>query len=72
MPKLSSFSPKKLIMVLEQHGFVIDHVTGSHYIMYHVASRSRLTIPYHGKDIAKGTLLSIIKASGIDISLFRK
>ena len=72
MPKLSSFTPKKLIALLEEYGFVRDHITGSHYIMYHQAKSTRVVVPYHTKDIPKGTLLAIIKASGIDISLFRK
>ena len=72
MPKISSFTPRKLIALLGQYGFVTDHITGSHYIMYNPVKHIRVVVPYHAKDIPKGTLLAIIKMSGIDISLFRR
>jgi predicted RNA binding protein YcfA (HicA-like mRNA interferase family) len=32
MPKLPALTPQKLIKILEQHGFVLDRVKGSHHI----------------------------------------
>jgi predicted RNA binding protein YcfA (HicA-like mRNA interferase family) len=32
MPKLPAVKPRDLIRFLEQNGFEIDHVTGSHHI----------------------------------------
>jgi len=42
---------------------VVDHQTGSHIIMRH-ANQRRLTIPDH-RELAKGTLRSLIREAGI-------
>lgn len=65
MPKLSSFSPKKLIKILKEFGFKLDHPTGSHFIFYNPQTKKRAVIPYHLKDLPKGTLMSILKEAGI-------
>ena len=66
MPKLPSLTPKKVIKILEKHGFQLDHSSGSHMVYYHPERRKRLTIPFHRRDIPKGTLISILKQAGID------
>jgi predicted RNA binding protein YcfA (HicA-like mRNA interferase family) len=65
MPKLPQFTPKKLIKKLNRLGFVVDHTTGSHIIMYHKKGNRRAVIPYHLKDIPKGTLASLLREAGI-------
>ena len=65
MPKLPALTAKKLIKALEKIGFELDHQTGSHRIYYHPRTARKAVIPYHVKDLPKGTLLSIIKQSGI-------
>ncbi|HZN76298.1 MAG TPA: type II toxin-antitoxin system HicA family toxin [Micromonosporaceae bacterium] len=50
---------------LEQHGFVVARIAGSHHIMRHADGRGT-TVPVHrGRDVAKGTLRGILR----DISL---
>ena len=66
MPKLPAITPKKLIALLKKAGFEIDHVTGSHYILYNPSTKKRATVPFHRKDIPKGTLHSILKSADID------
>ncbi|KKQ35731.1 MAG: hypothetical protein US50_C0006G0004 [Candidatus Nomurabacteria bacterium GW2011_GWB1_37_5] len=65
MPKLPSLSSKKLLQILKKSGFKIDHISGSHYILYNQMNNKRVTLPFHNKDIAKGTLLSILKEAGL-------
>lgn len=65
MSKLPSITPRKLIKILSKMGFVIDHQTGSHVTMRHPITRCRAVIPYHNKDIPKGTLSAILRESGI-------
>ena len=65
MPKLPSVTARKIIELIKQHGFELDHVTGSHYVFYHPETKKRVTVPYHSKDLAKGTLHSILKQAGI-------
>jgi predicted RNA binding protein YcfA (HicA-like mRNA interferase family) len=65
MPKLPSLSPQKVIAILEKKGFVLKRVTGSHYIFAHPETKRRVTVPYHGQDVARGTLIQILEDAGI-------
>jgi predicted RNA binding protein YcfA (HicA-like mRNA interferase family) len=60
MPKLPVVTPQKLIKALENIGFVRTGGSGSHKVMKHQNGK-RTTIPIHGKDIPKGTLLAILR-----------
>jgi len=72
MPKLPSIKPRTLIKLFEKQGYIIDRQKGSHVILYHPVSHRRLTIPMHTKDIPNGTLLAIIKQSGLTKEEFLK
>ncbi len=65
MPKLPIITSKKVLTILKNKGFEIDHTTGSHYILYDKFSSKRVTVPFHTKDLPKGTLLSIIRSAGL-------
>ena len=65
MPKLPSLNPQKIIKILEQNGFILDRVKGSHHIFYHPKTKRRVVVPLHKKDLPKGTLLEILKQAGI-------
>lgn len=66
MSKLPSVTPKKLIKILKEFGFELDHSTGSHFIFYNPQTKKRTVVPYHIKDLPKGTLMSILKEAGIN------
>ena len=58
--------PKQLIRMLERAGFIVNRVTGSHYILKHPAKPNlRVTVPYHNRDLKRGTLQSIVKQAGL-------
>lgn len=65
MPKLPALTAKKLVKKLEALGFIEDHQSGSHKIFYHPATGRRAVIPFHVKDLPKGTLLAIIREAGL-------
>lgn len=65
MPKLPSLTSKDIIRVLEKEGFVLDRIKGSHHIYYHPETRRRVVVPFHVKDLPKGTLLEILRQAGI-------
>lgn len=65
MPKLPILTSKKLIKIFQKLGFQLDHKTGSHFIFYNSQDKRMATIPFHRKDLPKGTLLSILKQSNI-------
>ena len=62
---LKTLTPKKLLKILLKAGFKIDHITGSHYVLYNPLSKKRVTLPFHNKDLPKGLLHSIIKSAGL-------
>ncbi|MFZ3074458.1 MAG: type II toxin-antitoxin system HicA family toxin [Minisyncoccales bacterium] len=66
MSKLPTITPKKLIKIFEQLGFQIDHISGSHFVLYRATDKKRVTIPSHAKDLPKGTLLAILRQAEID------
>jgi len=70
MPNLPSINSKKLIKILKSFGFELDHSTGSHFIFYNPETKKRAVVPYHAKDLPKGTITSILREAGIDKKQF--
>ncbi len=65
MPKLPLISGMDLVKVLTKIDYEVDHQTGSHMILRHrEAPHRRLTVPRH-REMAKGTLLAILKQAGL-------
>ncbi|RKY68352.1 MAG: hypothetical protein DRQ24_11810 [Candidatus Latescibacterota bacterium] len=65
MPRLPSLAPKTVIKILEDKGFVLRRVKGSHHIYYHPETRRRVVVPLHKKDLPQGTVREILKQAGI-------
>ncbi len=65
MPKLPVINSKDLINILLKKGFILDRTKGSHYIFFHPESKKRVVVPFHKKDLPKGTLSEILKQAGI-------
>jgi predicted RNA binding protein YcfA (HicA-like mRNA interferase family) len=61
--RLPVCSGKDAVAAFARLGYVLDHQTGSHMILRHPSQR-RLTVPDH-REIAKGTLRSLIREAGI-------
>jgi len=72
MPKLPAFTPKEIEKILLKNGFFVKRQAGSHRIFYCQDSGKIAVVPFHSKDIAKGTVRSIIKQSGLDEDCFKK
>lgn len=65
-PAIPVVKPKQVIRALERAGFLVHHVTSSHYILKHPTRRMlRVTVPFHGRDLKRGTLQSIDKQAGL-------
>jgi predicted RNA binding protein YcfA (HicA-like mRNA interferase family) len=61
------FSPKRLIKLLQERGWVLDRIKGSHHIFYNEETGETMPIPVHGnKDLKKGLFYAILKKTGID------
>jgi len=64
-PSLPAIRSTYVIRALERAGFFIHRVTGRHYILKHQAKIGvRITVPFHNRDLKRGTLQSIVKRSG--------
>ena len=71
MLKLPSVTSRKLLKILANAGFEVDHITGSHYILYNSATERRVVVPFHNKDLAKGTLSAILKSASLSEKDFK-
>ncbi|WP_296811392.1 type II toxin-antitoxin system HicA family toxin [Thiocapsa sp.] len=71
MVKLKVFSGKDICGILENHGFVKVRQRGSHIVMQKQLPATTITVPVPDhKEIRTGTLLSIIRQSGLSRSEF--
>jgi predicted RNA binding protein YcfA (HicA-like mRNA interferase family) len=65
MPKLPVLSPRQTVEKLKKLGFKLDHSSGSHQVLHHPDGR-RSVVPFHVKDLKKGTLSAILREARID------
>lgn len=70
MGRLSNISGKDAVKIFQKFGYILDHQTGSHLILYH-ESRSTLSVPDH-KELAPGLLRGLIRKSGLTVDVFLK
>ena len=65
MPKTPALTPEEVIKMLLARGFELDHQTGSHRVYYNRQIRKRVVVPYHKKDLPRGTLIAILREAGL-------
>lgn len=63
MPKV--YTPKQVIAKFKKLGFVEDRQSGSHKIFYNPDTKQRAVIPYHLKELPKGTFAAILRESKV-------
>lgn len=64
---MKTISGKRLCKILEDKGWQLTRVTGSHHIYTKSGSNVRITIPVHGnRDLKLGLLRAIMKMVDID------
>jgi predicted RNA binding protein YcfA (HicA-like mRNA interferase family) len=70
LSKLPLVSGREVVRALAKIGYERDRQRGSHIVLRQVAEpHRRLTVPDHD-EIAKGTLRSIIRESGLTVEEF--
>jgi predicted RNA binding protein YcfA (HicA-like mRNA interferase family) len=69
MPVLPSVGGRKVLRAFEELGWEVARQRGSHIIMVKEGQYATLSIPDH-KEVAKGTLRSLIRAAGITVDEF--
>jgi len=70
MPKV--YTPKQTLAKFKKLGFVVDRQSGSHIILYHLQKKTRAVIPFHIKQLPKGTFSAILRESKITKEEFEK
>ena len=69
--RLPALKPRDVLRTLERAGFYVHHATGGHYVLKHPDKpRLRVTLPWHNRDLKRGTLGSIIEQAGFTIGEF--
>ncbi len=69
MPALPVLSGRKTVRAFERLGWRVARQRGSHIIMVKEGEITTLSIPDH-KEVAKGTLRSLIRSAGITVDEF--
>jgi predicted RNA binding protein YcfA (HicA-like mRNA interferase family) len=69
MPALPVLSGRKVVRAFEELGWQVARQRGSHIILVKDGEVATLAIPDH-KEIAKGTLRSLIRTAGITVEEF--
>ena len=63
---MKSISGKKLSKIVEQQGWLLKRVSGSHHIYQKPDSQQILSIPVHrNQDLKLGTLKSLMKIANL-------
>jgi predicted RNA binding protein YcfA (HicA-like mRNA interferase family) len=68
MGLLANISGNKAVKIFCKFGYIVDHQTGSHIILWH-DSKPTLSIPNH-KELAPGLLRSLIRQANISVNDF--
>ena len=73
MGRLRVLSGREVCRILQQHGFVEVRRRGSHIVMQRRTDAGNVTVPIPDhRELAIGTLLSIIRQSGIPRAEFEE
>jgi predicted RNA binding protein YcfA (HicA-like mRNA interferase family) len=72
MSRLPSCTAAQVMRALKRGGFVLDHATGSHQAFRHPRRPGVVVIPFHRRDLKRGTLHGIIKQAGFSVEEFLK
>jgi predicted RNA binding protein YcfA (HicA-like mRNA interferase family) len=71
MPPLPKLSGREVVRVFEKFGWNVARQKGSHIILVKDDNIATLSVPDH-KEVAKGTLRSLIRASGLTVLEFNE
>ncbi|MCC2232611.1 type II toxin-antitoxin system HicA family toxin [Lachnospiraceae bacterium CLA-AA-H215] len=58
-------TPRDMIKLLNQHGFITVGQNGSHVKMRNTEKNLQVIVPYHSKTLKKGLEQAILKQAGL-------
>ncbi|MFQ6101830.1 MAG: type II toxin-antitoxin system HicA family toxin [Anaerolineae bacterium] len=56
---------RRYLRALKKAGFYEDHSSGSHIILYKEGRPNPVSVPWHNRDLKRGTLAEIIRQAGL-------
>jgi predicted RNA binding protein YcfA (HicA-like mRNA interferase family) len=65
MTRLPGLKPRQVVAALERHDFVVIRIVGSQYQLFNEKTRRHTTVPYHNRDLPRGTISAIIQQAGL-------
>jgi predicted RNA binding protein YcfA (HicA-like mRNA interferase family) len=65
MSRLPSLKPRQVVAALARCGFSVIRIAGSHYQLFNERTRRHTTVPYHNRDLPRGTVGAIIQQAGL-------
>ena len=72
MTGLPVVMPRQLIRALLRAGFSVHHIRGSHHYFTHPDKPGLLvSVPFHNRDLKRGTLGAILRQAGIPVDELR-
>jgi predicted RNA binding protein YcfA (HicA-like mRNA interferase family) len=69
MPRLPTLSGRDVVRVFQRFGWQVVRRSSSHMIMVQEGASATLSIPDH-REVAKGTLRSLIRAANLSVAEF--
>ncbi|MCW5979044.1 MAG: type II toxin-antitoxin system HicA family toxin [Bryobacteraceae bacterium] len=71
--RLPALKSKAVLQALQRGGFFIHHSSGGHYVLKHPRQPEvRVTVPFHNRDLKRGTVQSILRQAGLTAEEFLK
>lgn len=72
MPRLVPLKPREVEKILLSNGFIVNVSKSSHRHYFNPETKAHTTVPFHSREIAIGTLRSIIRQSKLPDNIFRR
>lgn len=65
MSRLGQLKPIEVTNALKRAGFVEHHWTGSHLFLWHPQQKRMTQVPFHARDVKRGTMMKILRQAGL-------
>ncbi|SFP12022.1 type II toxin-antitoxin system HicA family toxin [Salibacterium halotolerans] len=62
---MKNYSSKEILKILEEDGWYITNIKGSHHQLKHHTKPGKVTLPHPKKQLPTGTVKSIFKQAGL-------
>ncbi|MDR2106108.1 MAG: type II toxin-antitoxin system HicA family toxin [Coriobacteriales bacterium] len=59
-------TPREIIRLLEKNGYVVIGSNGSHRKLFNPQTNKTIIVPFHNKELKKGTERGIRRQAGLD------